>query len=124
MSAELETLTESSAAAKKTPELMSYLAEHGASFSFRMQTDLDLAPWELVEALWELAWKGLVTNDGFEAVRIGIRSDFKLSKAGRPDESSLRPSPLLGPTRIELRSRIRRQVARRVLSTPGGDGVL
>jgi hypothetical protein len=41
------------------------------------------------DSLWELAWRGRVTNDGFEAVRRGIMNRFRAEKA---PESSLRSS--------------------------------
>ena len=41
----------------------------GACFFTDLLVDVDLAPEELQEALWDLAWAGEVTNDAFAALR-------------------------------------------------------
>lgn len=45
------------------------LAEHGASFQADLAAATGLPQEEALEALWELAWVGEVTNDTFEPVR-------------------------------------------------------
>ena len=43
--------------------------EHGACFFTDLLTDVELAPEQLQEALWDLAWAGEVTNDAFAPLR-------------------------------------------------------
>ena len=50
-----------------------YLRTHGASFFNVMQAELGGFPAELTDALWELVWKGVVTNDTFHALRAYTR---------------------------------------------------
>jgi ATP-dependent Lhr-like helicase len=59
--------------------VIEYLRTHGASFFSAMQADLGGFPGELVDSLWELVWKGVVTNDTFHALRAYARG----SKSGR-----------------------------------------
>jgi ATP-dependent Lhr-like helicase len=44
----------------------------------------------IADALWELAWRGRITNDTFAAVRKGIESGFKAAPAASPFPS---PAP-------------------------------
>ena len=51
-------------------ELLRYLREHGASFfSELVRAAPGVPPKETLEALWELAWAGHVTNDTFAPLR-------------------------------------------------------
>ncbi|HXE45353.1 MAG TPA: DEAD/DEAH box helicase [Conexibacter sp.] len=43
--------------------------ERGSRFFTDLLIDVDLAPEELQEALWDLAWAGVVTNDAFAPLR-------------------------------------------------------
>ena len=54
-------------------DILAYLRAHGASFFGQMQTELGGFPAALVDALWDLVWKGLVTNDTFHALRAFTR---------------------------------------------------
>ncbi|MFL5242034.1 MAG: DEAD/DEAH box helicase [Gemmataceae bacterium] len=51
--------------------LLAYLKSHGASFVSDMAQDLDLTPGLVRTALWNLARRGWITNDRFEAIRKG-----------------------------------------------------
>jgi ATP-dependent helicase Lhr and Lhr-like helicase len=59
--------------------LLDYLRSHGASFFSAMQADVGGFPGEMIDALWDLVWKGAVTNDTFHALRAYTRG----SKSGR-----------------------------------------
>jgi ATP-dependent Lhr-like helicase len=51
-----------------------YLRTHGASFFHQLQMAVGGFPAEVIDALWDLVWKGLVTNDTFHALRAFTRS--------------------------------------------------
>jgi ATP-dependent Lhr-like helicase len=79
-----------------------YLASRGASFFTQMQTDLGGFPGELTDALWELVWRGAVTNDTFHALRAFTRpkspraSGFRSRRVASPSTQgrwSLVPAP-------------------------------
>ncbi len=53
--------------------IVDYLRTHGASFFNVMQGAVGGFPAELVDALWDLVWKGVVTNDTFHALRAYTR---------------------------------------------------
>jgi ATP-dependent Lhr-like helicase len=53
--------------------LLDYLRTHGASFFNQMQVALGGFPGEVVDSLWDLVWKGVVTNDTFHALRAFTR---------------------------------------------------
>ena len=57
----------------RTDSITSYLGAHGASFYNVMQSSLGGFPGELTDALWDLVWKGVVTNDTFHALRAYTR---------------------------------------------------
>lgn len=64
--------------------LVDHLAEHGASFF----NDLYAAagggnPSVVVDALWQLAWEGVVTNDTFEPLRARLRRRVRSTGRGR-----------------------------------------
>jgi ATP-dependent Lhr-like helicase len=59
-------------------------------------------PAETVDALWHLAWKGLVTNDTFHALRAFTRVRAPRRRAKRPDASAFR-SRRLAPASAEGR---------------------
>ncbi len=69
--------------------VLDYLSESGASFFASIhQAAGGGFPRPSVEALWSLAWKGLVTNDGFGALRA-----FLAPNADKKGRRSPRPSP-------------------------------
>ena len=54
-------------------EIVEFLRTHGASFFNVIQGATGGFPGELVDALWDLVWKGAVTNDTFHALRAYTR---------------------------------------------------
>src|SRR5262245_54509172 len=82
--------------------ILDYLREHGASFFAPV---LEAAgggfPAETVDALWNLVWRGLVTNDTFHALRAFTRTRAPRRKARllcRADVSSFRSRRLAPPS--------------------------
>ncbi|HEY0159520.1 MAG TPA: crosslink repair DNA glycosylase YcaQ family protein [Thermoanaerobaculia bacterium] len=57
---------------EETP-LTQHLRSHGASFFNQIQVAMGGFPAELVDLLWDLVWKGAVTNDTFHALRAFTR---------------------------------------------------
>jgi ATP-dependent Lhr-like helicase len=55
-------------------------------------------PGETVDALWNLAWQGLVTNDTFHALRAFTRARVKRRRHARPDTSAFRSRRLSPPS--------------------------
>ncbi|HYO78779.1 MAG TPA: DEAD/DEAH box helicase, partial [Thermoanaerobaculia bacterium] len=60
--------------------LLDYLRTHGASFFSQLQVALGGFPAELIDTLWDLVWKGAITNDTFHALRAFTRP--KSARAG------------------------------------------
>ena len=70
--------------------ILDYLAEHGASFFGAMhEAGGGGYPGETVDALWDLVWKGVVTNDTFHALRAYTRP---------PERRRRRPTPASAPS--------------------------
>src|SRR5206468_4075894 len=87
---------------KREIAILDYLREHGASFFAPI---LEAAgggfPAETVDALWNLVWRGLVTNDTFHALRAFTRTRVPRRKARllrRADASSFRSRRLVPPS--------------------------
>jgi ATP-dependent Lhr-like helicase len=53
----------------RTDDVLGALREHGALFAVDLATITRRLPYEIEEALWDAVARGLVTADGFEAVR-------------------------------------------------------
>jgi ATP-dependent Lhr-like helicase len=53
--------------------VVDYLRAHGASFYAQMQAAIGGFPATLIDAMWDLVWKGVVTNDTFHALRAFTR---------------------------------------------------
>ena len=53
--------------------ILDYLRTHGASFFDDIQIAVGGFPNETVDALWDLVWRGAVTNDTFQALRAFTR---------------------------------------------------
>ena len=53
--------------------ILEHLRARGASFFSAMQADLGGFPGELIDAVWDLVWKGALTNDTFHALRAYTR---------------------------------------------------
>ncbi|MDQ3279862.1 MAG: DEAD/DEAH box helicase [Acidobacteriota bacterium] len=64
----------------KAPEpILDFLRAHGASFFNHIQLTVGGFPAEVVDALWDLVWRGAITNDTFHALRA-----FTKPKSARP----------------------------------------
>ncbi|MDQ6799666.1 MAG: DEAD/DEAH box helicase [Acidobacteriota bacterium] len=70
--------------------VIEYLAEHGASFFTQIQAAIGGFPNDLIDQLWDLVWKGAVTNDTFHALRAFTR---KARSGARPQFRSRRTVP-------------------------------
>jgi ATP-dependent Lhr-like helicase len=87
--------------------LLEHLRASGASFFAQAQAAIGGFPNEVVDALWSLVWKGLVTNDTFHALRAytrpkspragGFRSR-RVAPASTQGRWSLVPPPTANPT--------------------------
>jgi ATP-dependent Lhr-like helicase len=58
-------------------KIVEYLRTQGASFFQQLQASIGGFPNEVIDALWDLVWKGVVTNDTFHALRAFTRSKAK-----------------------------------------------
>jgi ATP-dependent Lhr-like helicase len=69
----------------RAADVLEYLREHGASFFAAIhQGTGEGFPQETVDALWDLVWRGLVTNDTLHALRALIRpADTRSSRRTR-----------------------------------------
>jgi ATP-dependent helicase Lhr and Lhr-like helicase len=65
-------------------EVLARLRDGGASFFAPLHASLGGGfPKEIVEALWSLVWKGLVTNDTWHALRAYLRPPERARRPGR-----------------------------------------
>ena len=77
--------------------ILDYLRTHGASFFSQIQGDLGGFPHDLVNSLWDLVWKGHLTNDTFHALRAFTRGAAKKS-GSRPRGSGFRSRRVAPPS--------------------------
>jgi ATP-dependent Lhr-like helicase len=79
-------------------EILDYLREQGASFFAALHQGTGRGfPQEAVDALWDLVWKGLVTNDTLHPLRAFVRTeDTRSARKGRPEP--FRSRRLVPPT--------------------------
>ena len=70
----------------RAAEILAYLRDHGASFFADIHHGTGGGfPQETVDALWDLVWGGLVTNDTLHALRAYVRTEDKRApRRGRP----------------------------------------
>jgi ATP-dependent Lhr-like helicase len=82
----------------RAADILSYLRSHGASFFSALHEGSGGGfPGETVDALWDLVWRGLVTNDTFHALRAYVsEATTKPAKRGRP--APFRSRRLVPPT--------------------------
>jgi ATP-dependent helicase Lhr and Lhr-like helicase len=82
----------------RAADVLEYLREHGASFFAAIhQGTGEGFPQETVDALWDLVWRGLVTNDTLHALRALIRpADTRSSRRTRG--TPFRSRRLIPPT--------------------------
>ena len=70
--------------------IVDYLAQHGASFFTQIHAAIGGFPNDVIDALWDLVWKGAVTNDTFHALRAFTR---RARSGSRPQFRSRRTLP-------------------------------
>jgi len=110
----------------RTRDIVDALREHGALFRPDLATATGRLPAEVEEALWEGVARGLVTADGFRAVRSllwrggrsapvrrGLRRGIGGAGAGSDGRWSLLPTPAAAPDRDELAEAVAEQLAAR-----------
>ncbi len=111
-------------AAGRTREVLDALREHGALFRADLATLTGRLPSDVDEALWDAVARGLVTADGFRAVRLllrrgaperyaptrGLRRGLRGS-TGASGRWSMLPAPLAGADRDELAEAVAQQLA-------------
>jgi ATP-dependent Lhr-like helicase len=65
--------------------IVTHLQRHGASFFATLHDAAGAGfPGESVDALWDLVWKGLLTNDTFHALRAFTRAPTRKARKGKP----------------------------------------
>jgi ATP-dependent Lhr-like helicase len=113
-------------ASGRTRDVLDALRAQGALFRTDLATLTGRLPSEIDEALWDAVARGLVTADGFRAVRvllrrgtperyaptIGLRRGLRAS-TGASGRWSLLPPPLAGSDRDELAEAVAQQLAAR-----------
>jgi ATP-dependent helicase Lhr and Lhr-like helicase len=111
----------------RTGDILDALRQHGALFRPDLATVTGRLPAEVEEALWEGVARGLVTADGFRAVRSllrrggrstplprrGLRRGIGSSGTGSNGRWCLLPAPAAGPDRDELAEAVAEQLAAR-----------
>jgi ATP-dependent helicase Lhr and Lhr-like helicase len=110
----------------RTRDVLDALREHGALFRSDLATVTGRLPAEVEEALWEGVARGLVTADGFRAVRSllrrgsraalprrGLRHGITGAGSGSDGRWSLLPTPADVPDRDELAEAVAEQLAAR-----------
>jgi ATP-dependent helicase Lhr and Lhr-like helicase len=63
--------------------IVDFLRANGASFFHQIQAAVGGFPNEIIDALWDLVWKGAVTNDTFHALRAFSRTASKSKSTPR-----------------------------------------
>jgi ATP-dependent Lhr-like helicase len=111
----------------RTGDILDALRQHGALFRPDLATVTGRLPAEVEEALWEGVARGLVTADGFRAVRSllrrggrgaplarrGLRRGIGTGGAGSSGRWCLLPAPATVPDRDELAEAVAEQLAAR-----------
>ncbi len=62
--------------------IVDYLRAHGASFFAQIQVAIGGFTNDLVDAMWDLVWKGMLTNDTFHALRAYTRPKSSPRRTG------------------------------------------
>ena len=89
--------------------ILDYLREHGASFFAAIHQGTGGGfPQETVDALWDLVWQGLVTNDTLHPLRAYVRTEDKRAAPARPRGAPFRSRRLV-PRTAEGRWSLRRR---------------
>src|SRR5207247_2240 len=78
--------------------ILDYLRDHGASFFASVHEATGGGyPADSVNALWNLVWRGLITNDTFHALRALTLSRAPRRRARRGEPSAFRSRRLVPP---------------------------
>jgi ATP-dependent Lhr-like helicase len=101
--------------------ILDYLRTHGASFFAQIQAALGGFANDLVDAMWDLVWNGLLTNDTFHALRAQTRPKSAPRKTGFRSRRIANPStqgrwslvPLLAGTSTERANALAQQLLAR-----------
>jgi ATP-dependent Lhr-like helicase len=108
----------------RTGDVLAALRQHGALFRPDIATLTGRLPYEVDDALWDGVARGLVTADGFRAVRSllrrgsahaptrGLRRGLRTA-AGASGRWSLLPPPVVSADRDELAEAVAEQLAAR-----------
>jgi ATP-dependent Lhr-like helicase len=110
----------------RTRDIIDALRQHGALFRPDLAAVTGRLPAEVEEALWEGVARGLVTADGFRAVRSllrrgrsgpvprrGLRHGIRGTSSGSTGRWCLLPTPATAPDREELAEAVAEQLAAR-----------
>src|SRR5512138_2100950 len=65
-------------------KILHHLAKNGASFFAQIQQAVGGFPNDLVDALWNLVWRGAITNDTFHALRAFTRASASGKRVTTP----------------------------------------
>jgi ATP-dependent Lhr-like helicase len=78
-------------------EIVAHLHRHGASFFASLHEAVGGGfPQDMVDAIWDLVWKGLLTNDTLHALRAYASAPERTRRSGRP--STFRSRRLIPPS--------------------------
>jgi ATP-dependent Lhr-like helicase len=84
--------------------IVDHLRAHGASFFAQIHAAVGGFPNDLVDTIWSLVWKGLITNDTFHALRALTRPKTKRVSGGTaPGGARFRSRRLAAPLSAEGR---------------------
>jgi ATP-dependent Lhr-like helicase len=111
----------------RTLEVLDALRQHGALFRHDLAAVTGRLPYEIDEALWDGVARGLVTADGFRAIRSllrrggqqplarprGLRHGLRGTAAGSTGRWSLLPGPIAAGDKDELAEATAEQLAAR-----------
>src|SRR4029077_15520417 len=78
--------------------LLDYLAAPRASFFAQISDAVGGFPNEVADALWNLVWTGLVTNDTFHALRAFTRAHAPRRRQRRSEPTAFRSRRLAPPS--------------------------
>jgi ATP-dependent Lhr-like helicase len=75
--------------------IVDFLRAHGASFFAQIHASVGGFPNELIDQIWDLVWRGVLTNDTFQALRAFTRgkTDQRRIAAARASYRSRREAP-------------------------------
>ncbi|HYI11504.1 MAG TPA: DEAD/DEAH box helicase [Thermoanaerobaculia bacterium] len=73
--------------------IFDFLLTHGASFFTQIHVSLGGFPGDMIDSLWDLVWKGVVTNDTFHALRAFTKPKTPRSSGGSSRFRSRRVAP-------------------------------